>query len=127
MPRTLDAVEVVWILFASVGLVTSMVNLWFAWGQLKALERSGINGTLLILRGGAVDDQAKLLGCFVCMVGIGVAAAIHEPSRDANPVAGMFLLAIGIIMLWFSISVRLRQLAYERRILLTTSDPLKYE
>jgi hypothetical protein len=125
-PSTVAPVEIVWTTIMLAGLLIALMNLWYSWARLRALRNMspGLDNevrrnraTLLLRREGTVNDQMKIAGCFVCLSAIGAIALTMPPSPSGGgPLIGMIFVSLGVLLLWLTMSIRLRQIKYDRAL-----------
>ena len=111
MPDTVNPIEIVWTLLNLFGLSTTFVNWLWARERNIELKRSGENGVLAVLRGGAEADQLKYVGVFVCLTVIGFVTLTLPPNPESQGIAqlnGWMLLLLDLLLIWTSVSGRLR-------------------
>lgn len=127
-PSTAAPIEVVWTAVFLVGLGVSLANLLYSHARLRALremspglsnEVRGNRAALLLRREGTVNDQAKITGCLVCLTAIGAIALTMPPNpagSGTGTILGLIFVALGVLLLWLTISIRLRQVTYDRTL-----------
>lgn len=95
-------------------LVITIVNCLYALARKSEVIDSAEDALLLIIRGGAVADQLKLAGAFVCLSAIGIVAMLTPPNPNAGPVSlaavlsGVAFIVMAALLVWLSVGVRLR-------------------
>lgn len=111
--------EIFWTGIMLTGVIVSLWNWAYALQRLRELIASKKNGVLKRMRGGVVADQLKLVGVFVCLTVLGIYAISTPPppgtARELNPLS-LLLIGAGLVLVWLSLSMRIRQAAIAREI-----------
>lgn len=115
MPATASPLELIVAAAAVIGFVTSLVNFLWSRERVLILERTGLNGILLVIRRGGQHDQMMLCLIWVCLVVIATISLVlpssPPPPRPPDPlqrVSGLVLLAMLVLLEWMTIAIRLR-------------------
>ena len=104
-------IEVLYTLVALVGFITSVANLLWSNERVAELDRSNIDGMLMVMRQGARQDQLKTSAALLCLMVIGfisMATPANPSVTQTGIVSGLLLVAVEVILTWKSISIRRR-------------------
>lgn len=107
-------IEIAYTAVMFIGLLITLVNAVWAHQRVRELKRQHQDGILLVTRKGARSDQIAIALAFLGMTCIGVISCTTPPNPNvtqAGVLSGVAFIAVGVALMWESVSVRLRPAA----------------